>query len=104
MLILSLNARFFIDMKIYFCDKRATKRTINFYCLKLNRGNMNIEQLPVEILMEIFSYLKSYGNVSLVNKHFYNVVCMMDSQICLSLDDRFFVRNFVYLLAQGLVS
>lgn len=34
-----------------------------------------IDQLPVEILMKIFSYLPSYNQVSLVNKRFYDVVC-----------------------------
>ncbi len=36
---------------------------------------MNIDELPVEMLMKIFRYLDRYKEVSLVNKHFYNVWC-----------------------------
>lgn len=59
---------------------------------------MNIEQLPVEVLMKIFSYLPSYNEVSLVDKRFYDVACTVnDSTNGLSIDQRFFVR-FVFCI------
>lgn len=36
---------------------------------------MNIDELPIEMLMKIFSYLNREEQVTLVNKHFYNVWC-----------------------------
>lgn len=39
---------------------------------------LSIDQLPVEILMKIFRYLPNCGQVSLVNKLFYNVVCSLN--------------------------
>lgn len=39
--------------------------------------------------MNIFGFLPKYGQVSLVNKRFYGVVCKVnDSKICLHIDDR----------------
>lgn len=35
---------------------------------------MNINQLPIEILIKIFGFLPAYENVSLVNKNFHDVV------------------------------
>lgn len=55
---------------------------------------MNIEELPVETLMHILSFLPSYGQVSLVNKNFYNIVCSIDSSICLRIDRRFVEKFF----------
>lgn len=49
---------------------------------------MKLDQLPVEMLMHIFSYLSEFEEVSLVNKLFYNIVCKMnDSNICLRIDN-----------------
>lgn len=51
-----------------------------------------VDELPTEMLIKIFSYLPSYQNVSLVNKRFYEVVCVMnDRNIYLTLDSKFFV-------------
>lgn len=51
-----------------------------------------IDQLPVEMIMNIFSCLPNYYNVSLVNKQFYDVACKMnDRNVSLTLDDKFFV-------------
>lgn len=36
-----------------------------------------IDELPVEMLMKVFSYLPNYDAVSLVNKLFYNVACKL---------------------------
>lgn len=36
-----------------------------------------IDELPVEMLMKVFSYLPNYDTVSLVNKLFYNVACKL---------------------------
>lgn len=62
-----------------------------------------MEELPIEILMKIFSYLPSYDKVSLVNKKFYNIVCeMSDSKICLALNPDLFVsivNNFSVFFA-----
>lgn len=53
---------------------------------------MKLEELPIEILLKIFSYLPSYDNVSLVNKQFYNIVCeLCDSKLCLILNSELFV-------------
>lgn len=52
-----------------------------------------IEELPVEILVKILSYLPNYEKVSLVNKHFYAVVStQINQQICLDLDAFLFVN------------
>ncbi len=56
---------------------------------------MKIDQLPVEMLMKIFSFLPRYEDVSLVNKLFYEIACTVnDPNICLTIDERFFVRIF----------
>lgn len=53
-----------------------------------------IDQLPVEMLLKIFSYLPSYGNVSLVNKLFYDVACKLnDSNVCVSFHSIFLVSK-----------
>lgn len=45
--------------------------------------------------MEIFGYLPTYKDISLVNKLFYSIVCKMnDSNICVRIDQRFFERFF----------
>lgn len=51
---------------------------------------MQLEDLPVELLLKIFSYLPSNKNVSLVNKHFYGVICN-SHEVGLSLGSYFFV-------------
>lgn len=57
---------------------------------------MNIEELPIEILMKIFNYLPSYKNVSIVNKHFYSIACdLYDSKINLELRSELFVSNII---------
>lgn len=63
---------------------------------------MNIEELPIEMLMKIFSYLPSYKNVSIVNKHFYNIACeLCDSKICLELKSELFVSNNIFYFQCG---
>lgn len=50
---------------------------------------MKIDQLPVEMLMKIFSFLPTYSDVSLVNKLFYGISCKVnDSNICLRIDNQ----------------
>lgn len=50
---------------------------------------MNIEQLPVEMLIKIFGYLPTYGEVSLVNKLFYGIACTVhDPNICLRIHNQ----------------
>lgn len=62
--------------------------------LKLrNCGKMEIDQLPVEMLMKVFSYLTSYKAVSLVSKLFYDVGCKVNVRIGLYLNERFFVST-----------
>jgi len=39
---------------------------------------MKIDQLPVEMLLKIFSYLPSYDEVTLTNKQFYTIACTMN--------------------------
>lgn len=52
---------------------------------------MKIDQLPVEMLIKIFSFLPAKGEASLVNKLFYNIWCQVnDSNICLRINRRFF--------------
>lgn len=77
----------------HYCLKEQTKRC---FCDKslTEKQKMKIDELPAELLIEIFSYLKSYDKVSLVNKQFYNVACKVnDSNICLWIDLHFFVRK-----------
>lgn len=58
---------------------------------------MNLDQLPVEVLTKIFSFLPAYGEVSLVNKLFYNIACQVnDPNICLRIDRKFFNRFISY--------
>lgn len=53
-----------------------------------------IDQLPVEILLQIFRYLPNYGQVSLVNKLFYNVACdVNDIWVELSLNPKTLVSK-----------
>lgn len=65
-----------------------------------------MDDLPVELLMKIFSYLPSYSNVSLVSKRFYEVACNVN-EVCLSLGSYFFVSKttvfsvFVLLIKSG---
>lgn len=50
---------------------------------------MKIDELPVEMLMKIFSYLPSYKNVSLTNKVFYSIACTTnDPNICLRISSQ----------------
>lgn len=50
---------------------------------------MKIDELPVEVLMTIFGFLRDYDEVSLVNKLFYGVVCKVnDSNISLHINHR----------------
>lgn len=53
---------------------------------------MKIDQLPVEMLMKIFSYLPTYGEVSAVNRTFNHVACTVNSNIRLRIDQRFCKR------------
>lgn len=39
---------------------------------------IKIDELPVEILMKIFTYLPRYSEVALVNKVFYDVACSVN--------------------------
>lgn len=69
-------------------DKEQAKR-------KEQRQIMKIDQLPVEMLMKIFSYLPRHGELSQVNKHFYDLVCKVnDSKICIRID-RPFLERFI---------
>lgn len=55
---------------------------------------MHIDELPIEMLMQIFAYLPKYNAVSLVSKRFYDVACKVnDSTICLLFNVSFLVRN-----------
>lgn len=48
---------------------------------------MKIDELPVETLMIIFNYLPTCGEISLVNKLFYNIACKVtDPNICLRIE------------------
>lgn len=59
---------------------------------------MKIDELPVEILMKILSYLPSYDKINLVNRQFYNVVCTLrDPEICLYLNEYLFVSVISFL-------
>lgn len=50
---------------------------------------MKIDQLPLEMLMEIFRYLPMYDKVSLVNKRFYSIVCKLkDPLICIRISSQ----------------
>lgn len=56
---------------------------------------MKIDQLPVEILMKIFSYLPRHEDILLVNKYFYDVACKVnDANIILRINTRFLVSKF----------
>lgn len=66
---------------------------------------MNIVQLPIEMLIEIFSYLSRYDEVCLVNKLFYSVECKLnDHNIRLRLDDRLIVRILIFNLFLNLTT
>lgn len=68
----------------------ATNRKIN-----LKKKMKKIDQLPVEVLIEIFRYLPRYDDVSLVSKLFYDVACLVrDSKNCVSFNLRSMVRDF----------
>lgn len=57
--------------------------------------NMKIDQLPVEMLMNIFSYISAYWEASLVNKLFYSIACRVrDPTIYLRIDQQF-VKQFL---------
>lgn len=51
---------------------------------------MDINQLPVELLIKIFRHLPTYKEVALVNRRFHGSTCNMNS--CLRIDNRFFER------------
>lgn len=54
---------------------------------------MNIDQLPVEILIKIFGYLPTFAEVSLVNRLFYDIACKVnDPNICLRINQSFYQR------------
>lgn len=58
-----------------------------------NCGNMKIDELPVETLMKIFSYLKKFNKVLLVNKQFYDVALKVKTNFALTLERRIFVKK-----------
>lgn len=62
---------------------------------------MKIDQLPIELLIKIFSYQPTVREIALVNRHFYEIVTdLNDANICLRIDQRFYDR-FFYRDAMG---